>query len=139
MRSFTRADRKQHRQKALLTHPKPLNPRLWPLGVRKCSNVGIKNRRADWCGYYAAGRLPRWGDTVSGAVATLASLEENLPLKSEHFLLKYGAQCTILHWIRPGYSLMATTANSNDMKQNNAAEGLKDVSVYELETSSRSH
>lgn len=71
MRSFARADRKQQRQKALLTHPKPLNPRLWPLGARKCSNVGIKSQRADWCRYYAAGRLPRWGDTLSEALAAL--------------------------------------------------------------------
>lgn len=72
MRSFARAVRKQQRQKALLTHPKPLNPRLWPLGPRKCSNAGIK--RADWCRYYAAGRLPRWGDTVSESLDAPATL-----------------------------------------------------------------
>lgn len=65
MRSVARADRKLQRQKALLTHPKPLNPRRWPLGARKCNNVGISSRRADWRRYYTAGRLPRWGDTVS--------------------------------------------------------------------------
>lgn len=68
MKSFARADSRHQRQKALLTHPKPLNPRLWPLGARKCSNVGIKSQRADWCRYYAAGRLPRWGDTASEAL-----------------------------------------------------------------------
>lgn len=122
MRSFARADRKQQRQKALLTHPKPLNPRPWPLGARKCSNVGINSRRADWCGYYTAGRLPRWGDTA--APATPASInysvttsfnEINGNKKIGTFPLQLSithgdnawtrAHCTVPHWIRPGRSL----------------------------------